>query len=231
MNYEEKMQYYNAGRSVPDNAKKTIPAGKLRGMTDVNPMWRIKKLTEMFGPCGIGWKVVIDKQWTESGEDGRVCAFTDLSLYIKNGDEWSDAIVGVGGAEFTAIEKGSQVSSDEAFKMSFTDAISVCCKMLGIAADVYFEKDRTKYDTTAEDAPQTTKTNPSVTAPALPPVTYADALKMLAMTGKYPDKTLEWIYKNDRAYIGELYKDSQGMLKAGINAIEAYIAECQKKKQ
>jgi hypothetical protein len=31
--------------------------------------------------------------------------------------------------------------------MALTDALSVACKALGFAADVYFEKDRTKYDT------------------------------------------------------------------------------------
>ena len=35
--------------------------------------------------------------------------------------------------------------SDEAFKMSVTDAIGVAAKQLGIAADVYFANDRTKY--------------------------------------------------------------------------------------
>ena len=36
--------------------------------------------------------------------------------------------------------------SDECFKMALTDALSVACKSLGVAADVYFEKDRSKYD-------------------------------------------------------------------------------------
>ena len=35
--------------------------------------------------------------------------------------------------------------SDEAYKMAYTDALSVACKALGIAADVYYEKDKSKY--------------------------------------------------------------------------------------
>ena len=50
----DNMKIYETARVVPDNAKKAISAGRLKGMTDINPMWRIKKLTEMFGPCGIG---------------------------------------------------------------------------------------------------------------------------------------------------------------------------------
>ena len=52
----DNLKYYNMGREVPQEAKKNIGGGRLKGMTDINPMWRIKKLTEMFGVCGIGWK-------------------------------------------------------------------------------------------------------------------------------------------------------------------------------
>ena len=57
------MELYELGREVPNEAKKTITAGRLKGFTDINPMWRIKALTEQFGPCGIGWWYeIIDKQ-------------------------------------------------------------------------------------------------------------------------------------------------------------------------
>lgn len=51
----DNMRIYNAVREVPKEAQKPITAGRLKGMTDINPMWRIKKLTELFGPCGVGW--------------------------------------------------------------------------------------------------------------------------------------------------------------------------------
>ena len=46
--------------------------------------------------------------------------------------------------------------SDECYKMALTDAISVAAKALGVAADVYYKNDRSKYimDTiTTEDPP------------------------------------------------------------------------------
>ena len=52
----ENLKIYEQVRSVPAEAKKNIGGGRLKGMTDINPMWRIKKLTEVFGVCGIGWK-------------------------------------------------------------------------------------------------------------------------------------------------------------------------------
>ena len=57
----ENMDLYNVLRDVPNIAKKAITAGRLKGMTDINPMYRIKALTEEFGPCGIGWWYTIDK--------------------------------------------------------------------------------------------------------------------------------------------------------------------------
>ncbi|GAA0081332.1 hypothetical protein [Clostridium sp. CTA-6] len=156
----DKLELYNKMREVPVEAKKEIIAGRLKGMTDINPMWRIKKLTEEFGPCGIGWFYEITKQWIEEGSNNQKIAFTNINLYIKYNSEWSKAITGTGGSSFIAKERSGLYTSDECFKMSLTDAISVACKSLGIAADVYFEKDKTKYTPNNQgDIPHTTTTD------------------------------------------------------------------------
>ena len=143
----DNLAIYNATRKPPQNALKTIKGGRLSGYTDINPMWRIKTLTEQFGPCGIGWKYIITKQWLEEGANGEIAAFTNVDLYIKWNGEWSEAIPGTGGSAFVAKERSGLYTSDECFKMALTDAISVACKSLGMAADIYWESDRTKYDT------------------------------------------------------------------------------------
>ena len=51
----DKMTIYESARVVPKEARKSIGGGRLKGMTDITPMWRVKKLTELFGPAGIGW--------------------------------------------------------------------------------------------------------------------------------------------------------------------------------
>jgi len=140
------LELYNKVRVVPNEAKKPINAGRLKGMTDINPMWRLKCLTEQFGPCGLGWSYEITKQWIKEGSENQKVAFTNINLYVKYGEEWSKAIPGTGGSSFIAKESKGLYTSDECFKMALTDAISVACKSLGIGADVYFEKDRTKYD-------------------------------------------------------------------------------------
>lgn len=147
----DKMEIYNRVRQVPDEAKKAISAGRLKGMTDINPMWRIKKLTEEFGPCGIGWWTKVTDRWTETIGD-ETCAFVDLELYIKVGDEWSKPITGSGGSKLATKERSGIYVSDECHKMAETDALSVACKKLGIGADVYFSADRTKYSQTVDDS-------------------------------------------------------------------------------
>ena len=149
----DRMKIYNMGRNVPDDAKKTIGAGKIKGFTDINPMWRIQMLTEMFGPCGIGWYIDDVKYWLEKGDDGKTAAFCELNLYFKTDDGWSKPIKGIGGSMFVNIFGGKQETSDEAYKMAYTDAISVACKALGIGADVYWAAGRTKYSLLEEKKP------------------------------------------------------------------------------
>lgn len=140
------LDLYNKLKSVPQEAKKPIAGGRLKGMTDINPMWRIKAITEQFGPCGFGWYYTIDKQWIEKGDGVEQKAFCNISFYYKQNGEWSMAIPGTGGSDFVTQESRGIHTSDEAFKMALTDALSVAMKSIGVAADVYFEKDRTKYD-------------------------------------------------------------------------------------
>lgn len=146
---EENLKIYNAVKKVPKEAQRPITGGRLKGKTEINPMWRIKALTEQFGPCGIGWYYEVARQWLEpSGSE--VAAFVNIQLYIKVGDEWSKPISGVGGAMFVEQQKGGAYVSDECYKMATTDAISVACKQLGIGADVYWEADKTKYTDPAQ---------------------------------------------------------------------------------
>ena len=146
----DNLRLYEQLRQVPAYALKQIGAGRLKGMSDINPLFRVKAMTDAFGPCGIGWKYVITKQWLETyGQE--VKAFCNIDLFIKVDDEWSDAIPGTGGSSLVAVERSGLYVSDEAYKMALTDALSVAMKALGVAADVYYSKDKqgqfeTKYE-------------------------------------------------------------------------------------
>ena len=127
-------------KNVPPTAQKTIGGGRLKGMTDIKPQWRYERMTEVFGPCGWGWRYEIAKQWLEPcAATGEVAAMVNVNLYIcgQQSKEWSHAIPGTGGSMFIAAEKHGPYCSDEAFKMALTDALSVAMKMIGVAAEVY----------------------------------------------------------------------------------------------
>jgi hypothetical protein len=158
----ENMTIYEKVRAVPSEALKAIGGGRLKGMSDINPMWRIKMLTEVFGICGIGWKIEVTDKRLENGSANEIVCFVDILLYVKVENEWSAPIPGMGGSSFVTMEKSGPYTSDECFKMAYTDAISVACKSLGFAADVYYANDRTKYTNQEdENKPQHTSTGTS----------------------------------------------------------------------
>ena len=149
------MEIYKKNFNPPAWALKDILGGRLKGMSDINPQWRIEALTETFGLCGIGWKYEIEKTWLESA-GGETSAFAKVNLFVKLEDsysieavmKWSEPIPAIGGSSFLAIEKNGAYQSDECFKMAITDALSVCCKMLGIGGKIYLGS---KYDKHEKD--------------------------------------------------------------------------------
>ena len=208
---KDNLTIYNAVRNPPQEALKTIRGGRLSGYTDINPMWRIKALTEQFGVCGIGWKYTITKQWTEQGANGEIAAFTNIDLYIKVNGEWSDAIPGTGGSSFIAKERSGLYTSDECFKMSLTDAISVACKSLGFAADIYWNSDRSKYDRPEEQKPEPPKKIDDTKAQVIYDLlqkTNSDVPAFLKYykVSKVEDMTLDVWTKATRALRGKLTK-------------------------
>ena len=99
----------------------------------------------MFGPVGIGWYTETTKKEIIEGANGEKIAVVDILLYVNykvpyelENDLWSKGIEGSGGSSFVTKEKNGYYTSDECFKMAYTDALSVACKSLGMGADVYW---------------------------------------------------------------------------------------------
>lgn len=154
-----KMEIYNKLKEVPEDCLKKITGGRLKGMSDIKPQWRILKLTETFGICGVGWKFKIINKWIEDGSNNEKVAFVDLELYIKVDDKWSEAIIGNGGSMFVAKEKHGMYTSDEAYKMAITDALGTAAKCIGLASDIYMGHGG-KYDSQQDDDAPPKQNNP-----------------------------------------------------------------------
>ena len=146
------MRFYGKVQDTPQEARKEIGAGRLKGYPDMNPMFRIKRLTEVFGPAGFGWWTQNEKYSFEPCETGEVAVFCQLELVVVDPETGTEShpITGVGGNKFVANERNGKYCNDEAMKMAYTDALSIACKSLGFCHDIYFAKDRTKYSM-AED--------------------------------------------------------------------------------
>jgi len=144
----------------PDTTSlKTIGGGRLKGMTDINPQWRLQAATDVFGPCGIGWWYTIKELWTAPGSDGQVMAFARVDVYYRDGDVISSPVEGIGGSMMITNETKKeqqadgatkyvpyQYTNDECYKMAVTDALSVAFKALGFGAEIYAGRwDGSKY--------------------------------------------------------------------------------------
>lgn len=155
MEMKENMEFYEQLRVVPQEAQKSFDNGRFKG-TDINPMWRIKRMTELFGPCGIGWYYeVVHRTLERSADTNVICAFIGINLYVKVNGEWSKPIYGEGGNTMSVWNRKYSCidTSDEAYKMALTDAFSNATKQLGLGADIWFANDKnhsTKYDLQTE---------------------------------------------------------------------------------
>lgn len=193
------LELYDKFRKVPDTAKKNIGGGRLKGMTDINPMWRIKTLTEEFGICGFGWYYEITDKWIETSmAKDEITANVKINLYVKRDNEWSKPIVGIGGSMLVANEKNGLYVNDECYKMALTDAISVACKSLGIGADVYWNKDNTKYNDGKKD---------QAVAPKEKALTYREKLIIYAKEAGIPFAELAKDYGLNSKTTEERFKE------------------------
>lgn len=153
----DNLYMYNKYADPPKEALRQFNNGRFSG-TDINPMWRIRVLTEEYGECGIGWYCIPKNRWTEKAEyeaviNGKtaklldIAVFYEVELYVKRDGKWSMPIYGVGGNSFSEYSKKQDriITSDEAYKMAYTDALGIACKALGIGANVWWKFPDSKY--------------------------------------------------------------------------------------
>lgn len=203
------MKLYELFKDTPQEAQKPIEGGRLKGFTDINPMWRFKRLTEVFGACGYGWKYEVTNTNIVPGANNEFAAFVEILLFYRLEDgKWSDGIPGFGGSMFVSKESGGLHTSDECFKMALSDAIGTACKALGMSADIYFSNIKSKY-TSKQSVPDTKME------------TVEDAAGYVLGFGKHKGKTLGELYKTERNYIIWLHDNDKTdpIVKKGIEIL------------
>lgn len=131
----DNLRIWNAlGKTDPNHTKGFKRAGGFAG-TAVKPIWRTMRLTEHFGPAGTGWGMDEPSfQTVNAGEE--ILVFCTVGLWYREGETMA-RVYGVGGDKVMGKNKYGPFTNDEAFKASYTDALSNAMKQIGVAADIH----------------------------------------------------------------------------------------------
>lgn len=131
----ENLRYWDQlGKTDPAHTKQFQRSGGFKG-TAIKPMWCNLRMTEVFGPCGIGWGPDKPEYQVIPAEDEILVYCTVGLWYLDKGVKAQ--VYGVGGDKALVKQTSGTKSSDEAFKAAYTDALSNAMKFIGVAADVH----------------------------------------------------------------------------------------------
>ena len=123
------------------HTKAFTKSGGFKG-TAISPMYLVRKATEVFGPCGLGWGFYdADVRVEEVG--GTKVWYTQVVMwYIHPETKQRGTVSQWGGTVMTFGKEGQP--DDEAAKKSSTDGLTKCLSYLGFGADVHLN-DSSKY--------------------------------------------------------------------------------------
>lgn len=143
----DNLELWNKVERTPIEHTKEITGKSYRGNSP-KPHYLIRKATETFGPCGIGWGFTIADERVEEGAGGSKVHFARVKVWY----EWSGKrgeVEHVGGTEFSGVRASGKTFTDEdAPKKSVTDALVKALSMMGFAGDIFMGRyDDSKYMT------------------------------------------------------------------------------------
>ena len=111
--------------------------GKQYSGNSPKPYWIIERLTDEFGPCGIGWGFTILNERFERFSDTDTLHVAVVRLwYVLEGIRGELEQVGQTKATYTT-SKGAFLLDEDAPKKSVTDALVKCASYLGFAGDIF----------------------------------------------------------------------------------------------
>jgi hypothetical protein len=129
----------NLGRTDPAMTKRFKRPGGFEG-TSVKPIYSLERMTEFFGPCGIGWGMsepayaVVHITPTEE-----ILVFCNVGIWYVDPATGarSELVYGNGGDRIFLKDKNGYRSSDDAQKAALTDAVANAMKYIGMSADIH----------------------------------------------------------------------------------------------
>jgi hypothetical protein len=126
--------WHSVERTDPSHTKAIT--GKPYKGNSPKPYYLVKKATELFGPCGIGWGFSIVSERIEDGAPGDKVHIAHVRVwYIWNGARGE--VEHVGNTMFAGKNKNGPFTDEDAPKKSITDALVKALSMLGFAGDIF----------------------------------------------------------------------------------------------
>jgi hypothetical protein len=163
------------GRVFTTDPKAVKPiTGKQYSGNSPKPYWIVERLTDEFGPCGIGWGFNILNERFERFSDTDTLHIASVRFwYVLDGQRGELEQIGQTKSSYTT-GAGKFMLDEDAPKKSVTDALVKCASYLGFAGDIFSGRwDDSKY--VAEAAKEWTErkqqeaAGPSAKTPAPPP--------------------------------------------------------------
>lgn len=111
------------------------------------PYYIVRRLTEEFGPCGIGWGITILGERIERLSEHDLLHIANVRLWFVQGDKRGEIEqIGQTMAAYLKSDKSKTVVDEDAPKKSVTDALVKCASYLGFAGDIFAGRwDDSKY--------------------------------------------------------------------------------------
>jgi hypothetical protein len=175
------------GKTDPSQTKSFQRAGGFKG-TAIKPMWSYRRMTEEYGPCGVGWGVGQPEfKIIQAGDE--ILVYCIASIWHGTRE---NVVYGVGGDKAVGKFSSGLKTDDEALKKAFTDGVTNALKMIGVGADVHmglFEDSKYVSKMEAEyarkDAPDG-YLDDGETIPAEHVITRDDSIQVLTVDAQRP---------------------------------------------
>ena len=116
-------------------AVKPITGKQYKGNSP-KPYWIVERLTEEFGPCGIGWGFTILNERMERLTETDVLHVAVVRMWYELGGKRGE-FEQIGQTKAVYQSKNGTMVDEDAPKKSVTDALVKCASYLGFAGDIF----------------------------------------------------------------------------------------------
>lgn len=216
----DNMELWNRVKVTDPSAVKPITGKPYKGNSP-KPYWLIRRMTEVFGPIGKGWGVIVKSERFERMSEHDVLHVAVVSVWYVQDGVRTETFDQMGGTKACYMSsKNGLIVDEDAGKKSVTDGMVKCFSMIGFAGDIFSGQwDDSKYvDWAAEQyTPEPQK------PPTLDATQVANLEALITETATDKAKLLKWI-------TGKAGFEVKNLTEAPAEAYNAICKQLEKKR-